>query len=80
MFIKSSHIFDYEWDLVSAAQWQKYPNANSSHIQHVDVLDRRVDPETGILITERLLTVKHNVPTFFLKVSYTNDKMSCQGH
>ncbi|KAI8879890.1 MSF1-domain-containing protein [Backusella circina FSU 941] len=73
IFIKSSHVFDYEWNLVSAAQWQKYPNDHSAHIQHVDVLDRRVDPETGILITERLLTVKHNVPKFFLKILGTGE-------
>ncbi|CAO0803600.1 PRELI-like family-domain-containing protein [Mucor lusitanicus] len=67
-FVKSVHTFDYEWSLVSAAQWQKYPNDHCPHVQHVDVLDRRVDPETGILTTERLITVKQNVPRLLLKI------------
>jgi hypothetical protein len=65
---KSVHIYDYPWSLVSAANWQKYPNEHCPHVQAVDVLDRRIDPETGILVTERLITVKQNVPTVILKV------------
>ncbi|KAI9340348.1 PRELI-like family-domain-containing protein [Pilaira anomala] len=67
-FFKSVHTFDYEWNLVSAAQWQKYPNDHCPHVQHVDVLDRRVDPNTGILTTERLITVKQNMPRLLLKI------------
>lgn len=68
-FFKTVHTFDYEWSLVSAAQWQKYPNDSCPHVQHVDVLKRTVDPETGVLTTERLITVKQNVPRLMLKVS-----------
>lgn len=62
------HDFHYKWSLVSAANWQKYPNENCPHVKHVDVLHRFVDPATGILYTERLFTVKQNVPTIILKV------------
>ncbi|KAG1591751.1 hypothetical protein G6F48_003094 [Rhizopus delemar] len=62
------HTFNYEWSLVSAAQWQKYPNDHCPHVQHVDVLNRTVDPESGILTTERLITVKQNVPRLILKL------------
>jgi hypothetical protein len=65
---KSVHTYDYPWSLVSAANWQKYPNEHCSHVYAVDVLDRRVEPDTGVLITERLITVKQNVPTIILKV------------
>lgn len=68
-FFKSVHTFNYEWNLVSAAQWQKYPNDHCPHVQHVDVLNRTVDPETGILTTERLITVKQNMPRLLLKVN-----------
>ncbi|KAJ2962646.1 hypothetical protein NQZ79_g2287 [Umbelopsis isabellina] len=70
---KSVHTYDYPWSLVSAANWQKYPNEHCPHVQAVDVLDRRVDPETGILVTERLITVKQNVPTIMLKVYKNSD-------
>lgn len=66
---KSTHDYNYEWSLVSAAQWQKYPNENCPHVSHVDVLNRTMDPETGILTTERLITVNQNIPTIIKKVS-----------
>ncbi|CAO3696145.1 hypothetical protein G6F56_003454 [Rhizopus delemar] len=67
-FFKSVHTFHYEWNLVSAAQWQKYPNDHCPHVQHVDVLNRTLDPESGVLTTERLITVKQNVPKIILKI------------
>ncbi|CAO3661821.1 unnamed protein product [Umbelopsis ramanniana] len=68
---KFVHTYDYPWSLVSAANWQKYPNEHCSHVYAVDVLDRRVEPDTGVLITERLITVKQNVPTIILKLMGT---------
>ncbi|OAD79525.1 hypothetical protein PHYBLDRAFT_107019 [Phycomyces blakesleeanus NRRL 1555(-)] len=70
---KSTHNFGYEWSLVSAANWQKYPNENCPHVRHVDVLNRKLDPETGVLITERLLTVEQNVPRIILKLLGTDE-------
>lgn len=67
-FFKSTHDYSYEWNLVSAAQWQKYPNENCPHVSHVDVLNRQIDPETGIMTTERLITVNQNIPTIIRKV------------
>jgi phospholipase C len=66
---KSVHDFNYGWNIVSTAQWQKYPNENCPHVQHVDVLHRSVDHQTGVLTTERLITVEQNVPTLIRKVT-----------
>ncbi|CAG7845877.1 SubName: Full=Related to protein involved in intramitochondrial protein sorting {ECO:0000313/EMBL:CCA77928.1} [Serendipita indica DSM 11827] len=30
--------------------WRKYPNPQSAHVVSVDVLDRTVDPSTGIIL------------------------------
>ena len=38
------------------------------HVTNVDYLSRRIDPATGNLYTERLLSCKQNVPEFFLKL------------
>ncbi|SAL97519.1 hypothetical protein [Absidia glauca] len=65
---KSVHDFNYGWNIVSTAQWQKYPNENCPHVQHVDVLHRSVDHQTGVLTTERLITVEQNVPTLIRKI------------
>jgi len=56
--------FNYSWDEVSTANWQKYSpwNKKSEHVIAVDTLSRTVDPETGILRTERLITCRQSAP------------------
>lgn len=66
---KTVHDFDYSWHTVSAAQWQKYPNPDCPHVQHVDVLNSSVDPETGVLRIERLISVNQKAPALILRVS-----------
>ncbi|KAK9452025.1 PRELI-like family-domain-containing protein [Limtongia smithiae] len=64
----SQHSFDYPWQHVSSSAWQKYPNEMSSHVVAVDVLRREFNHETGILTTERLITVKQPVPRWLLAI------------
>ena len=64
----ASHIFRYPWTQVSAANWRKYPNENCPHVIAIDVIDQHVDPETGILRLERLITCKQNVPSFIRRL------------
>jgi len=56
--------FNYSWEEVSTANWRKYCpwNDKSTHVIAVDTLSRHVDPETGILRTERLITCKQSAP------------------
>lgn len=63
-FFSSVHEFDYSWDEVSTANWRKYSpwNDKSTHVIAVDTLARHVDPTTGILRTERLITCKQSAP------------------
>ena len=58
--------FNYSWDEVSTANWRKYCpwNEKSTHVTSVDTLSRSVDPATGILRTERLITCKQNAPAW----------------
>lgn len=65
-FFLSEHLFNYPWDQVSAANWKKYPNEISTHVVAVDVLRREVDPESGVLTTERLITCKQAIPKWVL--------------
>ncbi|KAK3827453.1 MAG: PRELI-like family-domain-containing protein [Benniella sp.] len=67
-FFHTSHKFDHSWAQVTAANWQKYPNEQCPHVIAVDVLSRHVDPNTGVLHTERLLTCNQNAPALILKV------------
>jgi len=56
--------FNYSWDEVSSANWQKYGpwNNKSEHVIAVDTISRNVDPNSGILRTERLITCKQSAP------------------
>ncbi|GME34907.1 PRELI/MSF1 domain-containing protein [Neofusicoccum parvum] len=60
----TTHDFNYSWEEVSINNWRKYCpwNEKTPHVIAVDTLDRHVDPETGILRTERLITCKQSAP------------------
>jgi len=67
--------FDYSWEEVSTANWRKYCpwNDKSTHVIAVDTLSRHVDPETGILRTERLITCKQNAPKWLASLMGGSD-------
>ncbi|KAI9206018.1 PRELI-like family-domain-containing protein [Polychytrium aggregatum] len=80
---ESTHSFPHSWSTLTTANWRKYPNELSQHVIACDVLSREIDPATGVLRTERLLTCKQNIPSivhrlglpvpqcmYFLEVSY----------
>jgi hypothetical protein len=48
--------------------WRKYPNPKCTHVVSVDVVDRSVDPQTGIIRTERILGCKQKAPRWIVKV------------
>ena len=62
--------FQYSWDEVSTANWRKYGtwNPKSQHVLAVDTLSRHVDPSTGILRSERLITCHQNAPQWVLSL------------
>ncbi|OAA63213.1 protein MSF1 [Cordyceps fumosorosea ARSEF 2679] len=62
--------FNYSWDEVSTANWQKYGpwNNKSEHVIAVDTLSRRVDPATGILRTERLIACRQSAPEWLKSI------------
>lgn len=71
----SSHTFNYSFDEVSTANWRKYCpwNDKSTHVVAVDTLARHVDPATGILRTERLITCKQSAPEWVKAVIGAGD-------
>jgi hypothetical protein len=48
---QSTTSFDYDWEHVSIANWQKYSpwNEKTPHVIAVDTLSRHIDPATGIV-------------------------------
>ncbi|KAI9654748.1 MAG: hypothetical protein M1829_000884 [Trizodia sp. TS-e1964] len=61
---ESDCTFNYSWEEVSTANWRKYCpwNEKSTHVIAVDTLSRSIDPSTGILRTERLITCEQSAP------------------
>ncbi|KAH6655981.1 protein MSF1 [Truncatella angustata] len=66
----NSVTFNYSWEEVSIANWQKYGpwNDKSAHVIAVDTISRDVDPATGILRTERLITCKQAAPEWLKSI------------
>ncbi|KAF2692233.1 MSF1-domain-containing protein [Lentithecium fluviatile CBS 122367] len=62
--------FDYSWEEVSTSNWRKYGpwNHKTPHVVAVDTLSRKVDPDTGILRTERLITCKQSAPKWVTSI------------
>lgn len=69
---KSVQVFNYPWDYVSAANWRKYPNEQSTHVVGVDVLRREL--KMGKLITERLITCQQPIPSWLQYIVGCEDK------
>ncbi|KAL8953803.1 MAG: hypothetical protein Q9222_000368 [Ikaeria aurantiellina] len=66
----TEYTFDYSFDEVSTANWVKYCpwNDKSTHVIAVDTLSREVDPATGILRTERLITCNQQAPAWVVSL------------
>ena len=63
------NICSHPWSHVVIGMWHKYPNPHCSHVVTIDVVDRSVNPETGVIRTERILGCKQKAPTWIVKVS-----------
>ncbi|KAH7915132.1 MSF1-domain-containing protein [Hygrophoropsis aurantiaca] len=67
-FFSQTFKYDHPWSHVVIGMWHKYPNPHCTHVVTVDVIDRSVDPTTGIIRTERVLGCKQKTPTWIVKL------------
>ncbi|KAJ2933557.1 hypothetical protein H1R20_g3476, partial [Candolleomyces eurysporus] len=67
-FFSQSFQYDHPWSHVVIGMWRKYPNPKCTHVVSVDVVDRSVDPQTGIIRTERILGCKQKAPRWIVKL------------
>ena len=63
-----SQAISYQFSAVASILFRKYPNDYSSHVVSVDTIDRTVDPETGVLRTERIIAVQQPTPRWMTAV------------
>ncbi|KAI8920110.1 hypothetical protein PhCBS80983_g02966 [Powellomyces hirtus] len=85
-FTENQYLFAHPFGTITEANWRKYPNEYSSHVLSVDILSREVCPTTGVLRSERLVSVKQSAPallrrllpipevTYFREVSFLDPK------
>jgi len=67
-FFSSTFNYDHPWSHVVIGMWHKYPNPHCTHVVTIDVVDRAVDPNTGVIRTERVLGCKQKTPTWIVKL------------
>jgi len=61
-FYQHSHTYEHPWQNVTYAFWLRYPNPFASHVLGTDVLERSVDPVTGVLRTTRIILKRGLLP------------------
>lgn len=52
----SEHVFNHSWETVTQSQWQKYPNPHNPAVLATDVVERSVDPVSGVLHSRRIIS------------------------
>ncbi|EKM60804.1 uncharacterized protein PHACADRAFT_246955 [Phanerochaete carnosa HHB-10118-sp] len=67
-YFSQNFSYEHPWSHVVIGMWHKYPNQHCSHVLSVDVVDRSVDPNTGIIRTERILGCKQKAPIWIVKL------------
>jgi len=60
--------YDHPWSHVVIGMWHKYPNPHCSHVKSVDVVERSVDPKTGVIRTERIIGCTQKAPLWIIKL------------
>jgi len=61
-------LYNHSWAHVNLGICHKYPNPKCAHVISVDVVDRSVDPVTGVVRTERILGCKQAAPRWIIKL------------
>lgn len=67
-FLSQTFQYDHPWSHVVNGMWKKYPNSKCTHVVSIDVIDRSVNPENGIVRTERLFRCKQKAPMWIIKL------------
>ncbi|KAJ9072386.1 Phospholipid metabolism protein [Entomophthora muscae] len=72
-FFEADFLYSHSWENVTTAIWKKYPNDKVNHVLKIDTLSHSVDPTTGVLTVERLLTCKQKIPYLIQQLLGGND-------
>lgn len=59
-YFEATAVFNFTWDQVASAFWQKYPNPNSKHVLTEDTVKREV--RAGKLLSKRLISKTNPSP------------------
>ena len=68
-FFNQRHMFEHKWEAVTCAVFLKYPNPFSKHVITADVVERTLDPLTGLLHSTRLLQKVGSMPAWLARLA-----------
>jgi hypothetical protein len=69
---EGTNTFQYSWQDIAVAFWNRYPNKHSKHVLSEDIIDRRVD-QSGQLITRRLFVKTNSCPKWIERLMRTKN-------
>lgn len=65
--VETTHYWPLPFNLLTFANFRKYPNEFADHVISNDVLSRTILPN-GLLVTDRLLQLKQPIPSFLRRI------------
>lgn len=73
MKYEGSTTIRHNWQQIALAFWSRYPNKYSKHVLSEDILERRIDTNSGHLITKRLFVKTNSCPRWIERLMQTKN-------
>lgn len=70
---EGTYTFNYTWQQIATAFWRRYPNKHSRHVLSEDIIDRKIDSQSGQLVTRRLFVKTNSCPKWIERLMKTKN-------
>ena len=70
---EGTYTFNYTWQQIATAFWNRYPNKYSRHVLSEDIIDRKLDYNSGQLVTRRLFVKTNSCPRWIERLMKTKN-------
>ncbi|VWU52464.1 MSF1-like protein, putative [Hepatocystis sp. ex Piliocolobus tephrosceles] len=59
---EQDHIYHHDWETVTSAFFNKYPNHVQTHVKNIDVIDRNINIDDKTMKLKRIMQTQFNIP------------------
>eukprot|EP01068_Selenidium_serpulae_P001677 Selendium_serpulae@DN1814_c0_g1_i6.p1 len=66
--VEQEHVFQHDWNTITAAFLQKYPNPLQPHVRRIDTVAREIDAQRAVIRTRRILQVEYGLPAWVMRL------------